>query len=53
MRKFLHWMLAAILICGSSVFTSCNNSDNPVDNPSTKKVDLAITLRLRRWIWPR
>ena len=41
MRKFLHWMLAAILICGTSVFASCNNDDNPVDNPSTKKVDLA------------
>ena len=41
MRKFLHWMLSAILICGTSVFASCNNDDNPVDNPSTKKVDLA------------
>ena len=41
MRKFLHWMLSAILICGTSVFASCNNDDNPVDDPSTKKVDLA------------
>ena len=31
--KNIHWMLAAILICGTSVFTSCdNNSDDP-ENP--------------------
>ena len=31
-------MLAAILICGASVFTSCSNSDNPVTPPvNTKK----------------
>ena len=35
----MNWMLAAILICGSSVFTSCNNSDNPVNpDPSEKTV---------------
>jgi len=32
MKKILNWMMAAILICGASVFTSCINdtSDNPV-----------------------
>ena len=30
-KKFMHWMLAAILICGTSVFTACNNSE---DNPT-------------------
>ena len=31
MQKFFNWMLAAILICGASVFTSCSsNDDNPV-----------------------
>lgn len=36
----MHWMLAAILICGASVFASCdNNSDNPVNpDPSEKTV---------------
>ena len=29
MKKFFNLMLAAILICGASVFTSCTNSDNP------------------------
>ena len=32
MKKFFNWMLAAILICGASVFMSCTNGngDNPV-----------------------
>ena len=31
MRTIKLWMLAAILVCGTNVFTSCvNNSDNPV-----------------------
>ena len=35
----MNWMLAAILICGTSVFISCNdNSDNPV--PAKKKYRL-------------
>ena len=34
----MNWMLATILICGASVFTSCSNSDNPVTPPvNTKK----------------
>lgn len=32
MKKVLFWMLAAILICGLNVFTSCIGSDNPVDS---------------------
>ena len=30
MKKLMQWMMAAILICGATVFTSCNNDDNPV-----------------------
>ena len=38
MKKILNWMLATILICGASVFTSCSNSDDPVTPPvNTKK----------------
>ena len=38
MKKIMNWMLAAILICGASVFTSCSNSDDPVTPPvNTKK----------------
>ena len=38
--KMIQWMFAAILICGTTVFTSCdNNSDNPVNpDPSEKTV---------------
>ena len=32
MTKILNWVLAATLVCGASVFTSCTSStDNPVD----------------------
>ena len=32
MKKLLNWMLAAILICGASVFTACSsNDDNPAE----------------------
>ena len=38
MKKMMNWMLATILICGASVFTSCSNSDDPVTPPvNTKK----------------
>ena len=38
MKKIMNWMLATILICGASVFTSCSNSDEPVTPPvNTKK----------------
>lgn len=41
MKKSLLWVLAAILICGASVFTACteDNTDNPVK--AAKTVDLA------------
>ena len=36
MKKIMNWMMAAILVCGASVFTSCTNdtSDNPIPTPS-------------------
>ena len=34
MRKIMQWVMAATLVCGTSVFTSCT-SDND-DNPATK-----------------
>ena len=33
MKKLLNLMIAAALICGASVFTSCTKQDNPV-NPA-------------------
>ena len=37
MKKIVNWMLATILICGASVFTSCSNSDDPVTPPVDNK----------------
>ena len=31
MKRLFQWMLAAILICGATTFTSCTNEDNPAD----------------------
>ena len=46
MKKYLNWMLAAILICGASVFTSCSEQDNPV------KPDLNLAEKLvGKWIY--
>ena len=41
MKKILNWMLAAILICGSSVFASCvaNEDNSSVDVPGGEVID--------------
>lgn len=47
MKKFMNWMLAAILICGASVvLTSCSSSDDNDDNttPNTYEVTLTAVL---------
>ena len=38
MKKFMNWVLAATLICGASVFTSCSsdNDDNPAQEQAKK-----------------
>ena len=38
MNKFMQWMLAAILICGTSVFASCGNDDDAaIVTPAAKE----------------
>ena len=38
MKKIMQWVLAATLVCGASVFTSCstNNDDNPAQEQAKK-----------------
>ena len=43
MKKFMQWMMAAILVCGASVLTSCSQSDTPV-NPDEYMVTLEDAL---------
>jgi len=31
MKRLMQWVMAAALICGASVFSSCSKDDNPVD----------------------
>ena len=52
MRKLheLTWMLAATLVCGASVFTSCSNND---DNPATPQPEPQpqTTLQVGSYVW--
>ena len=43
MKKYFYLMLAAILICGASVFTSCTVSDNPA---SPAEPDLGVAEKI-------
>jgi hypothetical protein len=43
MKKKCLWMLAAILVCGASVFTSCtSNADNPINSHLTLQKDSVL-----------
>ena len=44
MKRMIKWMMAAILICGASVLTSCSQSDTPV-NPDEYMVTLEDALK--------
>ena len=47
MKKIFNWMLAAIITCGASVFTSCNT--DIVDNPAQPNLNVAQKIE-GRWI---
>ena len=42
MKKLFQWALAAALICGASVFTSCTNDDNPAVEPDLNVAEKII-----------
>ncbi len=41
MKRLMQWAIAAALICGASVFTSCSKDDNPV-NPADNLAEKII-----------
>ena len=45
MKKILYWVMAATLICGATVFTSCKEAkaDNPVKDQAVEKTELIRT----------
>ena len=47
MRNLKNWMLAAILICGTGVFTACtsDNDDNPAPQPEGGIVDNDLAVK--------
>ena len=48
MKKIFNWMLAAIITCGASVFTSCTVSDNPV-SPAEPDLNVAEKI-IGKWM---
>ena len=52
MRTFKMWMLAAILICGTSVFMACSsNEDNPAPvDPESEKSDAVDYSDKNNWM---
>ena len=47
MRVFKKWMLAAILICGTSVFMACSsNEDPPSHNPPSHNLTSTLLRKL-------
>ena len=48
MRKIFQWALAAALICGASVFTSCTASDNPAQ-PAEPDLNVAEKI-IGKWM---
>ena len=48
MRKIMNWVLAAIITCGASVFTSCTVSDNPAQ-PAEPDLNVAEKI-IGKWM---
>ena len=42
MKLIKLWMFAAILTCGSSVFTACSNDDDSENTPLTDDVEAQL-----------
>ena len=49
MKKYLNWMLAAILICGASVFTSCSSNDDNSVVPAEPDLNVAEKI-IGKWM---
>ena len=49
MRKMIHWVLAATLVCGASVFTSCKEEKANEDTPVQKVVSSELIRTSQSW----
>ena len=44
MKRFMLWVMVAILICGLNVFTACDdNKDQPINNQERQAFDTALS----------
>ena len=49
MNKIMHWVLAATLICGACVLSSCKQSNAKEDNPAQKVVSTELIRTSQSW----
>ena len=49
MRKILNWVLAATLVCGATVFTSCKEARAQEDNPVQKVTSEELIRTSQSW----
>ena len=49
MKKILNWVLAATLICGACVLSSCKQSNAKEDNPAQKVVSTELIRTSQSW----
>ena len=49
MRKIMNWVLAATLVCGASVFTSCKEAKAKEDTPVQKVVSSELIRTSQSW----
>ena len=42
MQKIIQWMMAAILICGTTVFTACSMEDNPAGGTGASGIAMIV-----------
>ena len=49
MKKILNWVLAATLICGACVLSSCKQANSKEDNPAQKVVSTELIRTSQSW----
>ena len=49
MKKVMQWVMAATLICGTSVLSSCKKANANEDNPTQKVVSTELIRTSQSW----
>lgn len=49
MKKIMHWVLAATIVCGASVLSSCKKANANEDTPVQKVVSTELIRTSQSW----